>query len=326
MDRTIPLLLARRFRYCSHACPLGIIIVALLLVSSGADSISRRNNGIFRDVPSRTVPFLSYKGRTLTAASEPTAPTNKTKLSSSEECRNYILTFMTGTTDSQDECTAFHNAFVTANCPADSDASTRSNTDDLFPPPQGGYYSKECCDNMNRYYLRHCELPNRDNVSTLILGIIGVVFLCSMASALLDYFHLKWIPEACAFILIGAIISGVVGIIEKHQKMKDRVYDTWYFDEDFFLQVLLPPTIFHAALCIDKPSFQRHLGPILLFAILGTAFSAVSIGFMMHWMTSGYMPLLESLVYGALISSVDPVATLSILLGVGTDPTSTCMR
>jgi Sodium/hydrogen exchanger family len=313
----------QKLSFLQPCLSLGIILGLLLVVSV----VISEDDGIFRELP-RTSHRSSRKGRDL-ALAEPATPTSKTKLSSSEECRDYILTFMTGTTDSQDQCTATHNAFVTAGCPANWDASTGSKTDDLFP--HVGYYNKECCDNMNRYYLRHCERPNRDNASTMILGIIGIVFLCSMATALLDYFQVKWIPEACAFILIGAIISGAVGIIEKHQIMKESqkntgtrmVYDTWYFDEDFFLQVLLPPTIFQAALSIDKPSFRRHLGPILLFALLGTALSAVSIGFMTHLMTGGHMPLLESLVYGALISSVDPVATLSILLGVGTDPTGT---
>lgn len=97
----------------------------------------------------------------------------------------------------------------------------------------------------------------------------------------------------------------------------------FYFDEDFFLQFLLPPIIFEAALGIDKQAFRRDIFAILLFAGLGTALSAVSIGWMTHWWTSGHLPLLESLVFGALISSIDPVATLGILSGVGVDQSGT---
>lgn len=99
------------------------------------------------------------------------------------------------------------------------------------------------------------------------------------------------------------------------------------FDNDLFLQILLPPIIFQAALSIDKRAFRRDLLPILAFASLGTAFSSVAIGLITHHVSSWFngleLPLLDSLVFGALISSIDPVGTLSILAQVGVSQTDT---
>jgi NhaP-type Na+/H+ or K+/H+ antiporter len=99
------------------------------------------------------------------------------------------------------------------------------------------------------------------------------------------------------------------------------------FDNDLFLQILLPPIIFQAALSIDKRAFRRDLFPILLFAGLGTAFSAIAIGWITHkvsqWGNHGHLPLLDSLVFGSLIASIDPVATLSILASAGVSQTDT---
>ena len=100
------------------------------------------------------------------------------------------------------------------------------------------------------------------------------------------------------------------------------------FDNDLFLHILLPPIIFQAALNIDKQAFRRDLFPILTFAIGGTFVSAALIGFFTFWMTSALqtgvaLPLLDSLVFGSLISSIDPVATLGILSSVGVSQTDT---
>jgi NhaP-type Na+/H+ or K+/H+ antiporter len=88
-----------------------------------------------------------------------------------------------------------------------------------------------------------------------------------------------------------------------------------------FLQILLPPIVFQAALTIDKRAFRRDLFPILTLAIFGTGFSAMVIGYLTYymssWGTGASLPLLDSLLFGALMSSIDPVATLGILSGVG---------
>ena len=100
------------------------------------------------------------------------------------------------------------------------------------------------------------------------------------------------------------------------------------FNDDLFLFILLPPIIFHASLSIDKKKFKMLLFPIVMFAVVGTFLSAVITGFMTHYLTMAFgsltttIPLLDSMIFGALISSVDPVATLSILHSMGVSETN----
>lgn len=149
-----------------------------------------------------------------------------------------------------------------------------------------------------------------------------VMLVCTMIKALLKALHIHWLPDSCAFILVGTFVGLLLRVLDKGLLQKRLS-----FDNDLFLQIMLPPIIFQAALSIDKRAFRRDLFPILAFAGFGTAFSAVTIGLITHHITNsrfgGNLPLLDSLVFGSLISSIDPVATLSILSGVGVSQTDT---
>mmetsp|Transcript_19683 Transcript_19683/g.29054 ORF Transcript_19683/g.29054 Transcript_19683/m.29054 type:complete len:480 (+) Transcript_19683:34-1473(+) len=67
--------------------------------------------------------------------------------------------------------------------------------------------------------------------------------------------------------------------------------------------------------------------PIMMFAVVGTIVSAVITGFAVHYLTKviGFVtttiPLLDSMIFGALISSIDPVAVLSIMHSMGVSDT-----
>ena len=191
------------------------------------------------------------------------------------------------------------------------------------------YYEKwECCDGIRTYYENHCEagVGNNDSLqSTRLLGIMLVLLVCTILKAMMKKCNAPWLPDACIFILVGAIVGGIMRLVLDLQVVQDRVLN---FDTDLFLQILLPPIIFQAALSIDKRAFRRDLFPILSLASFGTAFSAIAIGYITHtlsrvWNAATTIPLLDSLVFGSLISSIDPVATLSILSSVGVSQTDT---
>jgi len=83
--------------------------------------------------------------------------------------------------------------------------------------------------------------------------------------------------------------------------------------------LLLPPIIFEAGYTLKKKEFFANFWTIALFAVAGTIVSTVIIGFLVYLMgligvasvdTSNPM---EAMLFGALISAVDPVATLSIM-------------
>jgi len=87
------------------------------------------------------------------------------------------------------------------------------------------------------------------------------------------------------------------------------------------LRFLLSHAVFEAALSIDKRSFHKHIVPILVYAVIGTLLASAITAFIVHKGTSMLgcetIPYVESLTFGALISSIDPIAVLSVLSNVG---------
>lgn len=101
------------------------------------------------------------------------------------------------------------------------------------------------------------------------------------------------------------------------------------FDGPWFLRIMVPPIVFEAALSIDKRSFNRHVVPILLYAVLGTLFSTSVTAYILHQGSKFYhgycetIPVIEALIFGSLISSIDPIAVLSVLSNMGMTDTDT---
>lgn len=246
--------------------------------------------------------------------------------SSTVTCKHYLQNFLNGTTDVHDQCEAFKNAFNAADCkddtfvPIDFRERNHSGHDDMYI--DDFFENWECCDSIERLYIRNCEETPGEYHSVRLLAIMLVMLVCAMIKACLKRAHVGWLPDACAFILVGAFVGGIVRLFDS-----SFVGSRLSFDNDLFLQIMLPPIIFQAALSIDKRAFRRDLFPILAFAGLGTSFSAIAIGWITHkvsqWGNKGNLPLLDSLVFGSLMASVDPIATLSILTGVGVSQTDT---
>jgi NhaP-type Na+/H+ or K+/H+ antiporter len=101
------------------------------------------------------------------------------------------------------------------------------------------------------------------------------------------------------------------------------------FDGNWFLRIMVKPIVFEAALSIDKRSFNRHGVPILLYAVLGTLLATGLTAVVVHE-GSKYLheycetiPFIEALTFGALISSIDPIAVLSVLSNIGMTDTDT---
>lgn len=91
------------------------------------------------------------------------------------------------------------------------------------------------------------------------------------------------------------------------------------FEPELFFFVLLPPIIFEAGLSMQKAAFFRNVGSILLFAVFGTLVSTLVVGYGLYGLAKiGFVGLdsdnpIECLIFGSLLSAVDPVAVLSIL-------------
>lgn len=253
-----------------------------------------------------------------------------------EQCRKYLVNFLNGTTDASDECMGFSNAFDAANCQEENKLSEGEVLWDTFLEYLGfiekrkhrmdngtvvddeivmddSFENFECCASISDFYTKHCNNESLDAMK--LFGITAALVICGVSKSLLRLAGLHWIPDAGACIIVGSIIGGTLRLFSS------SLVNSLTFDNDLFLQILLPPIIFEAALTINKTAFRRDLFPILTLAVLGTFFSAVSIGYITYWMSSwgssDGLPLLDALLFGALMSSIDPVATLSILSSNG---------
>lgn len=96
-----------------------------------------------------------------------------------------------------------------------------------------------------------------------------------------------------------------------------------------FYYGLLPPIVYAAGLNLQRRDFFRNFASIMLFAGMGTFVSAFAFAFgtyglvRLGWIDEsllGPTALLDCLIYGVLISAIDPVATLSVFGDLGVPP------
>jgi NhaP-type Na+/H+ or K+/H+ antiporter len=133
-----------------------------------------------------------------------------------------------------------------------------------------------------------------------------------MIKSIIRYLNIRWLPEAG-----GCILVGVLGyVILSHMP-----HVQFAFDGDMFLRIMVPPIVFEAAVKINKQSFRRHALPITIYAIVGTLASTAFTAAILHkgssMLNCTTIPIKESLIFGALISSIDPIAVLSVLNNMG---------
>eukprot|EP01048_Picozoa_sp_COSAG05_P011984 COSAG05_NODE_1170_length_5624_cov_2.536360_3_plen_782_part_00 len=135
------------------------------------------------------------------------------------------------------------------------------------------------------------------------------------------------LPESGATILFGLLLGGVLLLYSKLMGHREQLLEMTEFDTEIFSLFLLPVIIFAAGFNLRKSDFFNNLVPICLCAFIGTGISTMFVGTGVYYLgKNGYFEFgslggAESLCFGALISAVDPVATLAVFgaLGVETD-------
>ncbi|EPY89194.1 sodium/hydrogen exchanger 1 [Camelus ferus] len=101
------------------------------------------------------------------------------------------------------------------------------------------------------------------------------------------------VPESCLLIVVGLL-------------------------SDVFFLFLLPPIILDAGYFLPLRQFTENLGTILIFAVVGTLWNAFFLGGLMYavCLVGGEqinnIGLLDNLLFGSIISAVDPVAVLAV--------------
>lgn len=125
-------------------------------------------------------------------------------------------------------------------------------------------------------------------------------------------------PESCLLIVVGIVIGFLLFWTSEHQPPSTLTPDV------FFL-FMLPPIILDAGYFMPNRLFFDHLGTILLMAVVGTIFNAMTIGAALWlcgwagWFGDDPPQILETFLFSSLISAVDPVAVLAVFEEIHVD-------
>jgi NhaP-type Na+/H+ or K+/H+ antiporter len=146
------------------------------------------------------------------------------------------------------------------------------------------------------------------------------MLLCECAKSVVKKNNIHWLPESAACMLVGIGMAGLT-------LLAGYSMEQFAFDEEIFMFILLPPIIFEAALTVNKREFRRRRGAIIVFAVFGTIMSSFVTGMATYYAAKylghNSLTMLDSLVFGSLISSIDPVAILSVLTSLNMSETDT---
>lgn len=160
-------------------------------------------------------------------------------------------------------------------------------------------------------------------ISFSVFFILLLLFFSILLVHLMIKYQFRYLPESIAFVLIGFIVGLLLFISELFSGVALR-WQEKFSPQSFFL-LLLPPIIFESGYSLHKGNFFENLGSIVLFAVMGTAISALIVGgglFGLGKIGIVYeLDLIQSFAFGCLISAVDPVATLAIFHGMDVNPT-----
>lgn len=133
--------------------------------------------------------------------------------------------------------------------------------------------------------------------------------------------HIYWLPECGATILVGFFAGWFVSThLPPNVERKET---NLYFDPTFFTLFLLPPIIFDAGYTLNMVQFRRNFGKIMGLAVFGTLASTAITWYVLYTEHTDAlidMSFSESGQFAALISAVDPVATLSLFNALAVDP------
>lgn len=149
-----------------------------------------------------------------------------------------------------------------------------------------------------------------------ILGVGLSVFtlqlvLCVFATYLLTQARAMFLPSCIAYVLLGVLVGGIARVSGSANELGLSLPN-----QEQFFTFILPPIILEAGYSLNKNDFFAEALGIFVLAIPGTFISAVVFGAGMYLCgllgLSFYFSFWEAMTFGAVLSAVDPVATIAI--------------
>ncbi|XP_070806228.1 sodium/hydrogen exchanger 1 [Pituophis catenifer annectens] len=117
------------------------------------------------------------------------------------------------------------------------------------------------------------------------------------------------VPESCLLIVVGLLVGALIKAVGENPPV---------LNSKVFFLFLLPPIILDAGYFLPLRQFTENVGTILIFAVIGTLWNAFFVGSLMYAVCRIGGPLLsdigllDNLLFGSIISAVDPVAVLAV--------------
>ncbi|EGV92287.1 Sodium/hydrogen exchanger 4 [Cricetulus griseus] len=138
------------------------------------------------------------------------------------------------------------------------------------------------------------------------------ILLASLAKIGFHLYHKlpHLMPESCLLLIVGALVGGI--IFGTHHKSPPVM------DSSIYFLYLLPPIVLESGYFMPTRPFFENIGSILWWAGLGALINAFGIGLSLYFICQikafglGDINLLQNLLFGSLISAVDPVAVLAV--------------
>nr|XP_031547768.1 sodium/hydrogen exchanger 2 [Vicugna pacos] len=138
------------------------------------------------------------------------------------------------------------------------------------------------------------------------------ILLASLAKIGFHLYHKlpTIVPESCLLIMVGLLLGGIIfGVDEKSPPAMKT---------DVFFLYLLPPIVLDAGYFMPTRPFFENIGTIFWYAVVGTLWNSIGIGVSLFGICQieafglSDITLLQNLLFGSLISAVDPVAVLAV--------------
>ncbi|XP_057278314.1 sodium/hydrogen exchanger 4 isoform X1 [Pezoporus wallicus] len=181
--------------------------------------------------------------------------------------------------------------------------------------------------NLSNSFLPHYEpdqavgssQDTRLHVFTVDYGYVQIpyevtlwILLASLAKIGFHLYHRlpRLMPESCILIVIGALVGAIIFASDYKSPP--------VMDSSIYFLYLLPPIILEEGYFMPTRPFFENFGSILWWSLLGSLLNSFGIGFSLYGICQieafglTDLDLLQNLLFGSMISAVDPAAALVV--------------